>query len=32
MSNKININNTLKPFNKTLEIEGDKVYQLGGLY
>ena len=24
MSNKININNTLKPFNKTLEIEGDK--------
>ncbi len=24
MSNKININNTLKPFNKILEIEGDK--------
>ena len=24
MSNKININNTLEPFDKTLEIEGDK--------
>ena len=24
MSNKIQINNTLKPFNKIIEIEGDK--------
>ena len=28
----VEIKKKIKPFNKILEIEGDKVYQLGGLY